>query len=239
MHAENMFITLTYDERHLPTNSSLNVKDIQKFIKRYRKRIAPKKIRFLQCGEYGDKTNRPHHHAAIFGARFDDQVEIEPSAKGKQQFQSPLLTELWGMGRCTISELNYTSANYLARYVIKKISGPPAEEHYSQINEITGEIIQVKPEFITMSRRPGIGYLWIQKYLTDVYPSDSVVIKGKAQKPPSYYDAYYKKRFPQEFQQVVNARLKKYELQAHDNSPQRREDKEIVKNAQIKSLTRL
>ena len=239
MHSQNCFLTLTYDDANLPTFGSLNVNDWQRFAKRWRFSISPSKFRFLQCGEYGEKTKRAHHHAAIFGQAFlHDRIQIEDTPKGFAQWESPSLTQLWGHGRATISALDYEAGAYIARYILKKVTGPPAEEHYSEINPLTGEIVQVKPEFITMSRHPGIGTSWIEKYLTDVYPSDQVVIKGKICRPPKFYDVYYQKQQPRAFKQLLERRMVKAQQYDDDNTPDRREVKEIVKKAQIHSLTR-
>lgn len=239
MHQNNCFVTLTYSDKHLPELGSLNVRDWQTFAKRWRSEISPRNFRFLQCGEYGDNTKRPHHHAAIFGQSFmKDRVTIEDSPKGFPQWESPQLTRLWAKGRCTISALDYEAGAYIARYIMKKVTGPPAADHYSEIDPITGEFTEVKPEFITMSRRPGIGATWIKKYLSDVYPSDQVVIKGKIQRPPKFYDVYYQKINPQGFKSLLERRATKAQKFEADNTPDRREVKETVKHAQIRSLTR-
>ena len=53
-----VFVTLTYDEDHIPSNQSLKKSDLQKWFKRVRKEIEPKKIRYFACGEYGEKRCR-------------------------------------------------------------------------------------------------------------------------------------------------------------------------------------
>ena len=52
LHEESSFVTLTYDDEHLPANGSLVYRDFQLFMKRYRK-ITGSGVRFLMCGEYG------------------------------------------------------------------------------------------------------------------------------------------------------------------------------------------
>lgn len=232
------FLTLTYDEQNLPKHSSLNVIDIQKFLKRFRKAIDPIKITYLQCGEYGDEYNRPHHHMALWGYEFPDLVQIENTKQGHSQWHSDELEKHWTHGRCTISELTYESSNYIARYILKKVTGKAAEQHYEQLDEITGELVQVKPEFITMSRNPAIGKSWIQKYMTDVYPSDELVIKGKIQQPPIYYDKIYAEEHPEGFERIKADRITKAALKQADSTNQRLLTRETVKNAQIKSLQR-
>ena len=51
MHMFNSFVTLTYDDDHLPEYNSLNYKHFQDFMKRLRK--SHNGVRFYMCGEYG------------------------------------------------------------------------------------------------------------------------------------------------------------------------------------------
>ena len=45
----NSFITLTYDDDHLPDDEGLKKSDFQRFMKRLRKAM-PQRIRYLMCG---------------------------------------------------------------------------------------------------------------------------------------------------------------------------------------------
>ena len=79
-HKNNWFLTLTYDNDHLPEQRpgspvhSLQKRDMQLFMKRLRKRFPNDKIRFFGCGEYGSKSCRPHYHLLLFGVPFEDLV---------------------------------------------------------------------------------------------------------------------------------------------------------------------
>lgn len=182
LHKENCFLTLTYDNYHLDPSGSLNVTDIQLFMKRLRKRFSGKKIRYFQCGEYGDLHQRPHHHVIIFGLDFHDKELAEIGNTKIPLYTSNILSSLWPFGLHRIGSVTFESTAYVARYVLKKITGEDAEDHYQ------GRI----PEYITMSRRPGIAYGWIEKYKDDVYPHDYVVIRdGIKCKPPAYYDKIF------------------------------------------------
>lgn len=176
MHNSNCFVTLTYDEAHLPEGGSLVVGDWQKFAKRLRKGVGP--FRFFHCGEYGDENSRPHYHACVFGLDFGrDRVPLK-SVRGHTLFTSEKLSETWGLGFATVGSLTWQSAAYVARYVMKKATGPLAKERYGDR----------RPEYVTMSRRPGIGSKWFERFASDVYPSDEVVHEGKRFRPPRYYD---------------------------------------------------
>jgi len=187
LHEYNCFITLTYHPDFLPKGGTLVKKHFQDFMKRFRKKIEVP-IKFYQCGEYGEKYRRPHYHACIFGYDFPDKFRVEDSKSGEKQYDSETLNSLWGFGRTRIGEVNFDSAGYVARYITKKIKGKDAEEHYKSVDQETGEIIDLVPEYTTMSRggRSGKGLAadWYDRYSSDVYPSDSVVVKGKEVRPP-------------------------------------------------------
>lgn len=189
LHADNCFVTLTYDDEHLPGDGSLEPRDVTLFLKRLRKRG---RFRYLYCGEYGETRQRPHYHALLFGREFADKVRCEDAKSGAPQYESAELSGVWGCGRATVAALTFESAAYVARYCVQKVNGDLAEGHYARVSPLTGEIIQVLPEFGRMSRRPGIGRGWIERYHDEVYPSDEVIARGHPSKPPRYYDAYLK-----------------------------------------------
>lgn len=185
MHEKNSFITLTYDEEHLPKDRSLNVKHWQDFAKRLRHEIGP--FRFYHCGEYGDQTWRPHYHAILFGLDFREDRKLYKAGKGYRLYTSAVLEKKWGAGFCTVADFSIETAAYVARYTVKKITGEDAEEWYMRVSP-EGECWQVKPEYATMSRRPGIGSAWLEKFESDVYPGDTVIHNGKRFRPPRFYD---------------------------------------------------
>lgn len=189
MHDSNCFITLTFDQANLETRSnpeSLDVSEFQRFMKRVRKKYG-NNIRYFHCGEYGDLNNRPHYHAILFGLDFPDKI-LFSQKNGIKLFISESLQQLWPHGFSTIGDVTFQSAAYCSRYIMKKQTGENAEDHYMRWDPLTGEGKGVKPEYCTMSRKPGIGYNWLQKYKSDVYPHDYVVINGHKVRPPRYYD---------------------------------------------------
>lgn len=177
MHENNSFITLTYDDEHIPENQSLRLRDFQLFMKRLRKKKSESRIRFFHCGEYGENFGRPHYHAILFNVAFNDR-QLFKTNNGINVYTSKELSSLWPMGISSVGDVTFESAGYVARYCLKKVTGENAGKHYGNR----------KPEYCTMSRRPGIGYLWWEKYKNEVVPFDRVNIRGVDCKPPRYYD---------------------------------------------------
>lgn len=197
LHQDNSFITLTYRPEDLPEGGSLNVADFQGFMKRLRRYAEynekhKTKIRFMQCGEYGPKLQRPHHHALLFGYDFHDKKLWKHNGRGQRIYTSETLERLWGKGFCTIGNVTQQSAEYVARYTLKKHYGENAKTHYGD----------KKPEYLTMSRKPGIGHGWYQKWKTDIYPKGILVFNAVKQMPPRYYDTLYKAENPEQIEQI-------------------------------------
>lgn len=216
--SRNCFITLTFNNDHLNDTASLDYRDFQLFMKRLRKSckgVDPGPsfdfpIRFYMCGEYGAKNWRPHYHAVLFNFDFDDKVLWKRTKAGSLIFRSPLLEKLWPFGYSSIGELTFESAAYVARYVMKKRFGRSAEDYYRRYDRETGEVIQLVPEFNKMSLKPGIGFDWFEKYHTDVYPHDRVLVNSVPCSPPRYYDKLLQKRDPDLFEEIKFTRWEKW-----------------------------
>lgn len=239
---ENIFITLTYDDEHLPPGNTLIKSHFQKFIKRLRKYVGDTKIRYYHCGEYGEATPdndyiaRPHYHALIFNLDFQDKTII--SDNPNPLYTSPILDRIWGKGLTSIGSVTFESAAYVARYVMKKITGERAAEHYININKYTGEINDIEPEYNSMSRRPGIGSNWYDQYRSDVYPSDYLIHNGMKLKPPRFYDKILESENPELLIQIKENRITQGAKHKRDATPQRLLDREVVKLAQLSQLHR-
>lgn len=132
----NAWITLTYDDKHLPEDHHLRPVDLQLFFKRLRKRIGP--FRYFACGEYGDNYGRPHYHAVIFGYA----PHCVPLGKGR--YGDKNIESAWGLGGTMTVHLGdgedlRRRASYVAAYTTKKMM----DGHHG--------------EFARMSRRPAVG----------------------------------------------------------------------------------
>lgn len=155
-HDRNCFVTLTYEN----APPALVKKDLQDFFKRLRHQV---KFRYLACGEYGDKTRRPHYHALIFGEDFlGGALKI-----GESLYTNPALAKAWGHGLVSVGELNMATCCYVAGYVFKKVG-----DHDT---------------FSLASRRPGIGHNWLDKFGDDIRRTGVVTIEGKEYPVPRRY----------------------------------------------------
>lgn len=249
LHENNCFITLTYDDDHLPKDGSLNKKHFQDFMKRLREKFVPKMpdglieflrrewvmkhgIRYYHCGEYGESLSRPHYHACLFNFDFADKT-FWKLHNDEKYYVSQVLEDLWGHGFCVIGDLTFESAAYVARYCTKVINGDMALDHYQ------GKV----PEYATMSRNPGIARGWYEKFTSDVFPSDNVVLLDGVRdavlmKPPRYYDNIFIESSPEDFEFIKNRRLQRSQRSIKDQTYRRLKDREKCQEARANNLVR-
>lgn len=237
LYDEKVFVTLTYNDDHLPIDGGLVKRHFQLFMKRLRKSRADQ-IRFFHCGEYGDENLRPHYHAIIFNTFFPDQRRHSLGSDGDQLYVSEELDRLWGMGNCYIGSVTAQSCGYVARYALKKINGEMAPEHYRRVDLETGEVFQVIPEYITMSQ--GIGKGWYEKFSKEVHESDSVIVRGREQLPPRYYDRKLEAVDPKRAARIKRKRIARASTRAsrQNSTSERLAVRRVVKEAQISTLKR-
>lgn len=186
MHKDNCFITLTYDEEHCPT--SLSKRDLQLFLKRFRQSIAPRKIRYFACGEYGSTTGRPHYHIIVFGlGKYDDVFKRSVLSKlfeGVKGFSATL--DAWSVdgksiGNVFVGDVSPQSAKYVAGYVMKK----QGDSYHDSIWYKEQGLI---PPFVLMSRRPGISASYGEKYKKRFKHYPYVVLGNSKVGLPRYLD---------------------------------------------------
>lgn len=108
------FITLTYDDEHLPYSeegiATFDKRDIQLMMKRIRKEFSKKEnnpIRYFICSEYGPSTFRPHYHGIVFGLPFNYNQERE--------FQK-WLSEKWECGYVSVGPVTSRRIKYTVKY---------------------------------------------------------------------------------------------------------------------------
>lgn len=210
----NSFITLTYDPENLPPLGSLVFEHFQKFMKRLRKAVPGvqfdpcgqyRPIRFFGCGEYGEKSARPHYHAILFNCRFDDARQHDRKLK-----TSATLQAAWPFGFSSIGTVTPRSINYVTHYASKKMYGPILDKFLDVVDEETGEVLgRREPEFAQMSRNPGIGHWWYEKYKDQLANQGHIVLNGKEQAVPRAYQKKLAVDRPQAYQDL-KARLREY-----------------------------
>ena len=128
------FVTLTYDEKHVPRTVEGVPTLRKKAFCNWRANVARDVggFRYYAVGEYGDVSLRPHYHLAVFPSPGTDVNEI--LAK-------------WTKGFTSCTPLHGKRARYLARYTTKKLTAA-ADPRLESDQE---------PEFRVSSRTPGLG----------------------------------------------------------------------------------
>lgn len=224
LYSSNVFITLTYSDDRLPPSCSLQHRDFQLFMKRFRENRrrsggedAKRPVRFFMCGEYGSIVGRPHFHAVLFDTRFADARPWRA-----ESYRSATLEAAWSdsrgpIGHCEFGLFTPGRAAYVAGYVQKK-----AERRTQDlVDRQTGELIERRPEYRKMSQ--GIGREWYEKFWRDLFPSDQAVIDGKIFKVPRYYLQRLKAAYPLLEEEVRQKRIERAaELPEEESSLARR-----------------
>lgn len=211
-HKENCFITLTYDDEHLPENNTLIPEHPKKFMKALRQivqRQGGNKFRNLYAGEYGEESERAHYHACLFGYWPKDAVLYKTTPQGNRLYTSETLNKAWGnKGFVTVGEFNSTTAQYVAKYITKSMLGKHAEA-YNRTDPESGEIIKRHPPFQRSSRMPGLGFTFFEKNKNQLYALDFTVIDGNQRSIPKYYDRKFRKEDKAQFDAVKQKRYAK------------------------------
>lgn len=171
LHRDNCMVTLTYDDENLPSNRSVDRRELSAFMKRLRKVISPATVRFFGCGEYGEKYLRPHYHVILFGWAPTDAWLFKTDRKGTPLYRSSVFeNEKNGVWRKGFSSVVMGITPEIAKYVAIYLQKPLADGR--------------KRPFLSMSLRPGIGRRVINEasWITDKLYQDGHYIKL-----PRYY----------------------------------------------------
>lgn len=235
LHDSNLFVTVDYAPEHLPASLSLEYGDFQGFLRRLRKAQGAG-IRFFVSGEYGEQFGRPHWHALLFNCVFSDMVRY---ANGT--FRSAKAERLWARGQVVIGAVTSRSAAYCAGYTLGKVYGSAAADFYEDVvNTTTGEVSCRRPPFCVMSRRPGIGAKWYERFRGDVLPGDFAVLDGAKYKVPQFYwRKFQAEGDPSLVEQIAYARfLRAKAVDPNESSERRRSDREQVALSRVKTFSR-
>lgn len=233
----NSFVTWTIAPEHMPADQSLDVRTVQLAFKRLRK--AAGSFRHATSGEYGEQFHRPHYHSAIFGEDFRRDRYPWKRSEGGILYRSPTAEKAWGLGHVYIAELTRESAGYVAGYIRKKLNGDRLETALQRegINPETGELRQwsVKRPFFITSRKPGIGAGWYERWASDCFPSDFLMVEGRRVAVPRYY---LDKLAEGARAQIVAARRARAEVHRDNNTDRRLLVRHEVSELRAKRLLR-
>ena len=191
--SECWFITLTYAPEAEPLlltskgTLTLRRKHIQDFKKRLRtnayRQLGIEGIRTFECGEYGTNSMRPHFHIIVFGLPLNDLVYFFSNELGDILYRSAFIENCWNYGQITVGELNFRTASYTARYIMKKQKGD---------DSIIYDDLGILPPFLSMSLRPGIGKDYFVRNAETIYQDDKIYLpNGSLTTPPRYFDKLY------------------------------------------------
>lgn len=229
-HDRSRFVTLSYAELDRD-RLSLNYTDFQLFMKRLRKRVGM--VRFFCAGEYGSRYQRPHFHAILFGyAPSDERVLFNGERRSDE------LEAVWSHGHVHLGEVTAQSAAYVAGYTLEKRYG--LEAYDDVVDPATGEVFERRPEFVCMSRRPGIGAEWFARFGGDLFPHDFAVSAGRRFKVPRYYrDRWEVSAEPLAVEAVREARYERaMAVDSVESSPERRAVREEAAWARVNARVR-
>lgn len=160
-----LFLTLTYNDDHLPDGANLCKRDVQLFFKRLRKHLEKKhpdaKLRYIYCGEYGTYYGRPHYHAIVWNYPYEE--ELTPYVPLSYQ-ALPTIEKCWNNGFVYVSDTNFGGIQYVMKYMRKDC---PTVNGRTDI-------------FFSASRRDGgLGKKYFVEKLRDYYlehPEDNTIV---------------------------------------------------------------
>lgn len=223
----NYFLTLTYNDNNIPIAESIEYKehiyhndgtwsgtlwekDVQTFLNSLRKYFERKGhtgIKYYYCGEYGTETLRPHYHMILMNCplNINKFYDTHVDKNFKAHWKSTEIENYWSKGMIDLAEVEWSSAAYVARYCMKKISNNVDKSDYCKIGKI--------PEFVRMSRNPGIGMTYYHDHKYDIYEHDGIImrtVKGNIGnvKPPKAWDKKLQEEDPELYKKIKEGRNK-------------------------------
>ncbi|QCQ84933.1 replication initiator protein [Blackfly microvirus SF02] len=212
MHKNSCFITLTYRNETLPSNGSLVKRDLVLFHKRFHNRLLRERgfgIRYYACGEYGTTHKRPHYHSLIFGYDFADKLLYSRNRRDEPIYSSRLLDEIWGLGDCKLGEVTFDSACYVARYCMETVSKKEREAGHYVVYDSDGLVHERVPEFQMMSRVPGIGSTYFDRYKSEIMAHDTIIMGNREVPSVRYYDQKIEAIDPDRYRVIKRNRVRK------------------------------
>lgn len=233
------FLTLTYDDEHKPEGFAFRYEDVQRFLKRVRRRRPCARVSFVACGEHGEQTLRQHYHLCVFGTDFDRTEVFGKGDSGSLVYLSAELSELWPYGNALVGDLTRESARYVAAYAVKRDAPRRA------VDPVTGELVELPFPFLTCSNRPAIGLAALERWPADFLSGSIVRNDGSTGSLPRFFRKRLRASFPAEWSET-QARMQRdgVERNAREmlSTTQSHEQRDAVKRevflAKSRSLSR-
>lgn len=222
---DNYFITLTYSDKNMPFGGDLRYSDLRDFFKRARHLFQgvpspttrrPKRrvvteddpaFRYFACGEYGDKTLRPHYHFCAYNFKIDDLRPFKQTKTG-MYFTSQSLTETWRHGHVIVVKLDWACAKYVSGYVTKKMNT------HEGVRLLSPETEDEEAQYYTIQRAfqsKGLGLEWYNANKKEVWDLDGCLFGGKYMvRVPRFYFKQLQRDDPDKAEDVLMRRLEKY-----------------------------
>lgn len=208
------FLTLTYDNDHLPITKNgfmdLRVSDLQKYFKRLRKAHEGsgglgKPLKYYAVGEYGGRFHRPHYHILLFNARLSDIISSKFAALAERGIieldgQTEYDIKYWGYEK----KVSYTFGTKKFRVV-----HPEVRIGHGTIGMVSGASVGYTMKYISKQWRPwhknddrtpqfsissnGLGINYLTNQMVDWHRSDMynrqycLIEDGKKIPLPRYY----------------------------------------------------
>ena len=230
----NYFVTLTYDNEHVPIldrlvykdndgkeqvrfndgtfRPSLDKEDARRFINSLRKYLERTYnhhgLKFYMCGEYGGQRSRPHLHYILMNCPLDPKqfYDVHQDENGKFHYKQKEIEKQWKKGMIDVAEVEWADAAYVARYGTKLFLNGGTEEDYAKLGMVK--------EFTRCSRNPGIGLDYVRRNEFDLLYTDEILMKNSSDKTvhvplPQYYIKKLEESYPEYIDQLKNERQRK------------------------------
>ena len=197
------FVTLTYKPELMPLGKlgvpTIQIDDVQNFMKRWREYIQPEKIRYF-CGcEYSPLNHLPHYHIAVFGADLWDKRVFTHHVPRDDGYS--VECRFWDKGFVHVGNLEVGSACYVAGYALKKVMGSKHKDYYSNLG--------ITPPRALMSRNPGIGAVFCDNHAGALTRLQSCTVDSWVTGLPRYYqDRLDIKNSPEYLERIEKANKK-------------------------------
>lgn len=210
-----LFFTLTYDDDHIPPGYNVCKRDVQLFLKRFRKNFKSKEIRYYIVSEYGDHTYRPHYHGIFFFQHVPDDLRII--------FDQ--ITSAWQNGFCKFGEIILARIVYVTKYCLKRHDIPSGrEKNFRLVSKMNG----------------GLGFSYMDDmgcFHVDSGQYNFAFADGQRCRMPRYYKTLFQKNNPL-YRSIQDKALNdSLDRQIIENERKFKEFKKKFKNDEFAAMT--